>query len=804
MSLISVQFKDFRRFKLNEVSEFSLEVDSPIVTVLGKNGSGKTSLLKLLLGKAPSHREFLKTGSFEARHQYKGKEYLIKAVFNPSAKYYFEVDGKVLNDWGTISVQNQLTTQHFGVDNEVFNLLVGEDRFHQMSGPKRKDWLIRLCHTNYDYAIAKYTQFKEKHRDVSGALKIAKQRLSSELQKKLQDKEVAELEMQCQLLHELVQELSEGRIPLSPTPLVHSKEGLLELIRRFSVMGGYKERWPAFQLKATADKAKVQQQLCQNTIARVGREMQSLSASIEILQKAEKKTIDSIQLEIVGLKATLVKLEASLKIPELLSDATRLQITWLAVRSEVQEILDMIPDNAEGRYSSKSLETTRQSIASIKISELTANRRAADLGAKLNHLEQHRHQKGAECPACHHVFSLVYNEDQYQLYSKSLKSLQEELQKIAQALKSLQVEEEVCSEYGAAYRRYVALTNRNRELGAYWDYLQDQKTLSSNPKLQRGLKEVDQELAAQVAIQTIKLEIKEKELLLASLRQVGQGADLAKMLQLHRSLETELNGLIDRISRLKSTEHYFTQQHRQRVQVDEMVERIKRYMESMAEESTASHEQLRRSHYNDALRSIQSLLASKTNQLHQDQLQARSVQVYQRQIEELTKEEQAYALLVKALSPTEGLIAEGLFGFIDSLIQNINEIVEQVWSYPMTIQLAKPEGDSVDLDYKFPVHLDNEDQQTTSDVSELSKGQKEMFDLAFLVTAMVYLEMTEMPLLLDEIGSSFDPEHRTTLIGLMKSLIESRSFSQIFLVSHYQQQYMSLSSQVVELTSAVS
>jgi energy-coupling factor transporter ATP-binding protein EcfA2 len=804
MSVQSIRLRDFRRFKRNEVSTFNLDIDSPIVTLLGRNGSGKTSLLKLLTGRSPTNKEFLKTGSFEIEHLYKGKHYTLKGIFHPSPKYYFKVDHEVLNDWGTITTQNQLVNTHFGVDRDVHNLLIGAERFHAMSAPKRKDWLVRLCSTSYDYAIERYNKIKDRHRDVSGALKVAKQRLASELQKKLHANEVVELTQQVNMLHDLVQTLSEGRIPVTELTRDHGKDGLLALLGKFESIGGYQERWPAAKLKETADAAKVKQQFCQNTIARVGKEMQALASAIELLQKAERKTIDDLDLEVIGLKAKLGELENLIYRGELLKDAAVDQVTWETVRPEIMEIMDTIPDNDAGNYSSNALVRTRERIAVAKTREMVLQRQAAVQGAKLAHLEEHKDVKDTACPKCKHRFSLVYNEEHYEIIKRALSRLQKEMRENAELLKTLLQEEETCAEYGTIYRRYVRLTNRHIGFGVYWDRLQDLRAIAMNPKQHRGLDEIDQQIAAQVLHQATTTQVKEKELLIKTLRNAGQGGDLARMLTKQEELEAELNGQIDLIEGLKSIEQHYRQQHRQRQQVDALLVKIKNYMAALETQTTEEIEQLRRTHYNEALRDIQSLLASKADRLHQDKLQERSVKVYQEQIADLAKEEQAFLALMKALSPSEGLIAEGLFGFIDQLTQGINSIVEQVWSYPMEIRLDRPTGDSVDLDYNFPVYLEDEEEQTTSDVSELSKGQKEMFDLAFLITAMVYMEMTEMPLLLDEIGSSFDPDHRVTLVNLMKSLVESRSFDQIVLVSHYQQQYLSLSAQVVELSSVVS
>jgi len=135
--------------------------------------------------------------------------------------------------------------------------------------------------------------------------------------------------------------------------------------------------------------------------------------------------------------------------------------------------------------------------------------------------------------------------------------------------------------------------------------------------------------------------------------------------------------------------------------------------------------------------------------------------------------------LMKILDPKTGLIAKSLIGFIRHFVRNMNNLVEQVWQYPMAIEIE--EDDDFTKDYRFPVRVS---EHLRDDVSTLSLGQTDIMDLAFRITLYNHLDMKGFPLLLDEAGSSLSVAHRAGFFNLMKRLVEHGYFSQVFFITH--------------------
>ncbi len=142
-------------------------------------------------------------------------------------------------------------------------------------------------------------------------------------------------------------------------------------------------------------------------------------------------------------------------------------------------------------------------------------------------------------------------------------------------------------------------------------------------------------------------------------------------------------------------------------------------------------------------------------------------------IEKYEKNKKLLELTEKALSPTEGLIAKSINGFINKFLTEMNAIINSVWSYEITLLPCQISEDN-DLDYKFRVLIDNN--QEVEDVSMLSSSMKDIVDLSFRIIFMKYMHLEHMPLILDEFGITMDDKSTISFILLDNILTSSTSW----------------------------
>jgi DNA repair exonuclease SbcCD ATPase subunit len=160
-----------------------------------------------------------------------------------------------------------------------------------------------------------------------------------------------------------------------------------------------------------------------------------------------------------------------------------------------------------------------------------------------------------------------------------------------------------------------------------------------------------------------------------------------------------------------------------------------------------------------------------------------------KELEELAVKEKVLRLLVKELSPNEGLIAKSINSFLNIFLSDMNVIINSVWSYQMEI-LPFDLTESEDLDYKFPIRVNNS--EVIEDISKLSSSMMEIIDLAFRIVYVKYGNLQHYPLILDEFGRTFDQQHRTYGYDIIDKILSS-SFKQIFIVSHFEESYLRFS-----------
>jgi hypothetical protein len=186
----------------------------------------------------------------------------------------------------------------------------------------------------------------------------------------------------------------------------------------------------------------------------------------------------------------------------------------------------------------------------------------------------------------------------------------------------------------------------------------------------------------------------------------------------------------------------------------------------------------------DERRRLSELLFETEREILVAEKEIRGFEIQQGQIDMLesnVQESQEFAKVMKvavdSLSPSKGLIAKGLVGFINHLVAMVNGIIAKVWLYPMEIRPILPdENDNISLEYKFEVSVNGED---TPDIYECSSGQKEIINRAFQIVGLAFMRLDHGPLFLDEFGARMDTAHKASAFDMITKLLVDSNFSQV-------------------------
>lgn len=801
MKLIRLELHKCKRLSLGEIEKFVIEPTTPIQFIIGTNGSGKTSVIQEMSPFPPDKNDFEEGGYKKAIFSLEGKVIEVLSIYSGGpGEHSFLVDGVEKNDGGTLRVQQELCRQYFRYTEEIHQLITNvsaDAGLTSMGLTERKKWFTLLADSNYDYAVSVFKKTQEKYNESKAALKRSKERLAVEAAKILSIEEMDKLRSECEELYRKVQMLIEIKEPLM-TPaedLVHqANQGAMGLKKLAEQV---KELTLSLNPELPKDLKKCQSQKTELTAHLEFTEKKADQTAKEYEQfkeryDASKKTqmqnaaqlaqlIENGQKEIEQLLTSLVVADANVSHPEQGIATVEYLIGFAA---EHRSELSMYKDKD---YSRQKLLSLINQLGSL-VGEIT---QVSNLLSKteqvIEHQRNHQRESDVQCPQCRHVFQPNFSEKVLQDALRKEHELKERLEKLQKLQSEIKREQELCEYVLRKVNQFHEALFANEHLKDLGKRFSDEQILKNKPndiipllthyksdlqKLVR-IQEITKELEADRKIQREVLKYQEQTL------SVNLDAENDRWLDhLHR-LDMDKAGLFKSIVNLDK--------HIAKLQsLQTLSERLDKGVDYTDQKLLDANESIRRQVIDEMLKDFQRQLAEKENVLQSASRQASVVEHIQGEINALQQESEEWKVLVQELSPTKGLIAEGIYGFMKTMIEQMNKTLEQLFSYPLEVLPCTAEGEDVSLTYKFPLKVDGD---TRSDIAKGSSGMREVINLSFVIAAMKALGLGQYMLFLDEFGSKLDPVHKQAANMMLSSMLELERFEQVYMISHDVSQY---------------
>lgn len=786
MKIERLELYGFKRLMLNNIKHFTYTPSAPQQLILGTNGSGKSSILSELSPLPGHHSNYAKDGYKKITISHLGRTYQLDSIMKIN-KHSFLVDGEELNSGGTGEAQKALAQQHFGVTKDIHELMTGEVRFSGLSAAERRKWITMISRTDYGYAMNAFKRIAGRYRDQQGALKHLRSRLTQEIHNLQSMQEVDGLEERAGKLREELNHLMLERIPNLPS-LDRQRNKIQELYDNISQRAREYFRHITYQPAGkryrsnddvSFDLQRVDTNIhsSQAIVQRMGDEYADMESVVNTVQVDSGESLDNLPELIQHQREELSRLlEEQGGFRELVSPS-EIQRDWKSVRDEVLITFRQLPDNKDRKYSREAVTQAQQ--------ELSRQQAIVDGSTgKIRHMalriETMNEAKEQQCPSCQYIWRPGFSDEEM----AQLKQWQEDhavlVEQARGQIKDLEAFVEECNGHMAVYQRFRGFVQGYPRLQPLWDYILTNQLLLDNPKGNLALflgweKDLDLNVQHEHAAKRLDHYLDVQE------RQSSMG-DTAHFSRRMHTLQTEI----------EEATAYLLQQREERGVVDRFFRKLQRLQE-LANQMENDYNEIERIR-GVLLDSLRNEVIDETVNVHQLELgnimrrlsekegQEGIVRDLEASKGEVELDAKALQILVQALSPNEGLIAEQLSSDIGCLVAQLNSIVGSIWSYDMTVLSCGLE--SGELDYKFPVQFAAADNQSP-DVSKTSKGQKQVIDFAFQLTVMLYLDLADYPLFLDEPGEGFDEAHRVKLMDFVKQLMDTNRHSQLFMISHY-------------------
>ena len=820
MRITYLEVKGFKRFRLNGIKKFSISPKEPIQLILGTNGSGKSSLMGELTPLPAEQSNYHKEG-YKVIHITKNNDkYILRSEFGIGHPHSFLLNGQELNDGGTITVQRELVRQHFGITPEIQNLLLGIESFTNMTPSRRREWFTMLSEVSYDYALGVYAKLKEKYRDTSGALKHAKKRLVQEKSKIISISELDKIKKEVEQIHLELDLLFQNRNAVSRTEeqvnidIATSQRELQQLLNQFNkirlaqpntnlvlmnelIRNEWGELAPvSFKTKDDIEttigqtKANIsfKEQLIQE---REGR-FTEISKKIAILEKTGEEGIRSLREKIKVNQNKLEEAKTRLRIGLEQFYTPDTSVVFSAVAETLFEIFTVLPNNSDRRLSSQKLreytDEYQQLLQEIRQFELKIDR----LRNEITHLNKHKDLNNIVCPACKHTWNPKFTVSDIPKLEVLLEN-EVNIFKDKEAKKK-KLEDAITEnkEYGDLIRRYFQCVKNAPSLFSFWDYINERDLVYTTPKKILSLiDDVKFDLHVQEEIYILSKSITELNELAKASEKLGDESIIDLKAQ-YKEIEKDIATYTQSLSVYKQNLNICQAYKRNIVNAEEITRKIQLLINQNETLQSELIEAIRHECITLCIREHQSNLAVKERIVSSVTLQQSLITDLENQITTLSKEEEVIKHLINELSPTSGLIAEGLLGFIRFCLKRMNGIIKKIWTYSMVIESCHVGDDSTaELDYKFPVRIERGD-KPIEDVKLGSTGMKEVIDLSFKLCAMHFLSLDHVPLTLDEFGRTMDKTHKEQATLFIQQFLNQSVQPQIFMVSHDLLQYGSI------------
>lgn len=808
----------YRRMQLNGIREITITPKSAIQLILGANGSGKSSFLEQLTPLPADGASFIKGGGKVVTVFKDGLKYICTSRVDHGTSHSFVCEGEELNPGGTERVQRELCYKHFRVNQKTHDLMRGVEKFHNMSNAKRREWFTEMCDVDYTFAMDAYEKLKDHSNALTNAIKINRKHLVNETAKIMSEAEETKLEYEVGALLSELNILQQERAPvLIPSDrLLATRDETLRAIdemaqrvlrNRIIVPLAYndgrveRDEWGDLkkveftsvdEIDQEIDRLKHAATSNEATLVTLHEEFNKRQRQHDILVKTGNEGFASLKERMQELQRQRQELLSKMRLGLVFTNGKALLASFEAIEMDFASHVEVMPENTDRRLGRARLQTLQESHMAINNRLKTAQEHLLRLSAKKEHADLHRGETKHQCPQCHHSWVVGVNEEKYQALLAEIVQAENHAKGIIEEQTTILAQIKEIEDYFSHYREIMQYTRTLVGLKDFWDHLQESNLLLDAPKMvMRKIAHLKEDLLRTIEIDRTDEQITETTQLMLAAEQLGE-TSLNKVREEMDEISERLGHLTSNLARVNQSISDYAEYRRQLMYGINLSEQIQTLLTNVEDQQLKHLEALRLESINECLGQIENALALKQESLRSVKMQKSIVARMKQQLESDEVREQAAKAAVAAISPINGLIAEGLLGFINNFVGQMNAFIAKIWTYPLQViptGFSKDLGEqTAELDYKFKMVVERED-NIIPDVKLGSEGIKEIVDLSFMLVALEQLGLTDTPLMLDEFGKSLDDQHRFEAVREISWMMENGNHPQLFMISHYVSNY---------------
>lgn len=759
---------NYDRFFLNNIESIEFRPKQKLQLLLGTNGSGKSSLLSEL-NPLPINKNDFTNGSKEITIEKDNNIFKLKSTSNKNS---FILNNTELNDGGTKTVQLNLVKEYFNLTPKYNNIILGTEKLTAMSTNERKNILREMSTVDYSYGIYLYNTLKQELRDTVGYLKL----------------------MQIEMNNDISNIVNDEDILILKNDITKCKNMIDSLSMSYSKSEEYKDI-PIIDLNIDMDildKNKLQADLDYNNkfIINIEEEITNLNKEIDSLDDYSTTIKDSETLntklksleeyfKIINNKYNMEKyspIDSKNRLDKLLNsnlNNINIELSYLdniiftpTEHKELKSKLEILNNNL--KIVSHGYDNNSKELEILLSNKTDNNKITCSSCGTMNYFGYSKEKEDILQEKVNN-FKIKYDELNSQ-YLELYEVYQKQKQKITylQEIKEIISDLSVIPLYTDLVKKYVnditsiTSTMLNIIFKNIEDFLIDIKDYDSN---NNELIEVKLKISSGIEILNIykRKYIEDKDKLI-----------------------NKLNVLLDKKREVNSNIVIIKNNIEKCNVVNKHIETLNTIITNYKFNKKQIVINNKNTILTNTIRELKSLLITLEDKYNNIEKIKSRIEINKKHIDSHEDIRVALQYAINALSPTEGIIAKSINSFINVFLNEMNTIINSVWSYELTL-LPCQINESNDLDYLFAVKV-ADNKKDIKDVAYLSTSMKDIVDLSFKIVFMKYMKLTHMPLMLDEFGVFMDDTHRNKVYDVIENLL-SNNFSQIYFTANFKSIY---------------
>lgn len=788
MFIRSLTLSGNKRLLPADIKYFHADFTNIHQIILGLNGSGKSSTVQELNPMPATPSDYIKGGYKHIVIEHNQQTYELLSLIDTHSRHSFKLNDIELNEGGTSSVQKVLVEEHFGLDQSLIEVLTDQSRFHLFSPLERRNWLTRLSGTNMDFAIGLFKHIKGLRRDSEAVVKHINARLAKESSDIVSPEELTELENECRDLEATVLKMLEHK-SVNET---HPEQTLKELERLTVDCKALSEHIVSLSFQKPLDgiydrnrlgeyKQYITSQL--DTLVAQKQELvnewSAINDAIKTVEMSDNKDIGEIDAEKRALQDKIGQHKSTLITYKEVSNPEPLLGATDAIKNTFIHMVTELSDNSDGTFTRDKVEAAKERVESLR----------TDIRVIGNKIEQTRISIGrmveteeVHCPECATVFKPGVDPAIVEGLKQKVETFNTQMDELKQTFDNEQKYLSKAAAYTQEYRNLLKLMDDAPALAPVWKNIRDIDLKTHAPTAMLSLFDIwERDLANHLQILSFTKEISK----LDGTRDKLQAVLESEVNYTHTRLNQVQEQIENNVSEQKKNRDTLKRIEESIVSHDDIISGYERLI-ALNNRHRGLKEKLLDDTVQQYLREVISklnvTLANSDAKLQSIKNSRTTVLDLENQRSEAMERLKILTVLVKELNPTDGLIAKQSKLFIEQFVDQLNTVINSVWTYEMQILPCPVESEK--LTYKFPIYFSATD-VANPDIAKSSAAQKGIVDFAFKLVVMKYLGLEDYPLFLDELAPSLDEKHRSNIMEFVKQFIESKQCSQMFMVSHY-------------------